>query len=103
MGDFTGMGPYLAAALFGLLMFGFTIFIVTIFFPGAYSTLNMIYAGIGAILFSFYIVYDTQIIVGGNHKKYQLSVDDYAFGALTLYVDIINLFMMILSLFGDRR
>jgi hypothetical protein len=101
--DFTGMGPYLMVALFGLIMFGLTISIVGWFWPGAYSTLNMVYAAIGAILFSFYIVYDTQVIVGGNHKEHQFSVDDYAFGALSLYLDIINLFMMLLSLFGDRR
>lgn len=99
--DFTGCGPYLAVALFGLIGFGLMAMIVGFFSPGLFSVLNMIYAAVGAIFFSFYIVYDTQMIVGG--KKHQLSVDDYAFGALMLYLDIINLFLMILSLFGDRK
>merc|ERR1712048_325189 len=101
--DFTGMGPYLFAALFGLIMFGLFVMIFSWIWPGMYSIAHMIYAALGAILFSFYIVYDTQLIVGGDHKKHQFSVDDYAFAALDLYLDIINLFLMLLSLFGSRK
>lgn len=101
--DFTGMGPYLLCALFGLIMFSFMSMFLSFFFPGLYSWARLIQAGLGAILFSFYIVYDTQMIVGGTHSKYQYSVDDYAFGALSLYLDIINLFMYILALFGERK
>ena len=56
----------------------------------------------GAIIFSFYIIYDTQLIIGGEHKKYQFDVDDYVFATITLYLDIINLFLYILDLL-DRR
>merc|ERR1712019_188075 len=45
--DFTGMGPYLAAALFGLIMFGFMGWFLSWFFPGLYGTWNIIYAGVG--------------------------------------------------------
>ena len=38
-----------------------------------------IYAGFGCLIFSFYIVYDTQLIVGGKHAKHQFGVDDYVF------------------------
>jgi protein lifeguard len=55
------------------------------------------------LLFSVYIVYDTQLIVGGEHRKLSFSIDDYAFAALMLYVDIIQLFLSILELFGERR
>jgi hypothetical protein len=101
--DFTGMGPYLYAALFGLIMFGFVMMITSFFCAGCYQTMRLVYGALGAILFSFYIVYDTQLIVGGRHKKHQFSVDDFAFAALNLYLDIINLFLMILSLLGDRK
>lgn len=50
-----------------------------------------------------YIVYDTQLIVGGAHKKHEFGVDDYVFAALNLYLDIINLFIFILSIINDRR
>lgn len=95
--DFTGMGGYLAAAGFGL----FGIMIVTMFFPGV--MMQKVIGGLGAILFSFYIVYDTQLICGGKHKKHSFGVDDYVFAALNIYLDIINLFLYILSLFGERR
>ena len=96
--DFTGFGPYLMVACLVVLIFGF----VLIFFPGN-EIATKIYCGIGALLFSLYLVYDTQLIVGGNNRKHQLSVDDYCVGAICLYIDIVQLFMYILTLFGDRR
>jgi len=101
--DFTGMGPYLMVALFGLIVFGFVGGIIAIFCASCNMWINLIYASLGAVLFSFYIVYDTQLIVGGRHKKHEYSIDDYAFAALSLYMDVINLFLMILSLFGSRK
>lgn len=95
--DFTGFGPYLFAGLIFLTLFG----IVLIFVQS--ETGRLIRAIIGALLFSMYIIYDTQLIVGGKNRKHQMSIDDYVFGALMLYMDIINLFLYLLELFGDRR
>ena len=36
--------------------------------------MNLVYAAIGAIIFSLYIVYDTQIMVGGKHKVKNLLI-----------------------------
>lgn len=94
--DFTGLGPYLFVGLIALILVG----IVTAFIPG----LRWYYSAAGVLLFSFFLVYDTQMIIGGKHRKYQYSVDDYVFAALSLYLDIINLFLFILQLFGgDNR
>jgi len=95
--DFTAMGGALLAVLVVFILFGF----IAAFFPQS-RTLNLVYAAIGAIIFSMYIVYDTQIMVGGKHK-YSLSPEEYVFGALNLYLDIINLFMYILSIIGNSR
>lgn len=95
--DWTGSGPYLFIALLVLCCFGF----ILIFIP--VPILHTIYAVCGALLFSFYLVYDTQLIVGGKHKQHKLNVDEYVFAALSLYLDIINLFLYILSIVsGDR-
>jgi len=95
--DFTGAGPYLFAALICLTLFGFVLMFI-------HSQIaHTVYAAGGALLFSFYLIYDTQLIVGGNNKKHQFGLDDYVFAALTLYLDIINLFLYLLELFGDRR
>merc|ERR1719316_1811256 len=95
--DFAGMGGYLYAALMGM----FFTSLLCFFFPC--PMMQKLLGGFGAILFSCYIVYDTQLICGGKHKKHQFGVDDYVFAALNIYLDIINLFLYLMSLFGDRR
>lgn len=96
--DFTGMGPYLFTFCWVLLLWGF----IALLFPMGH-TMHTAYGVLGALLFCFFIVYDTQLIVGGEHSKVQFEVDDYVFAALNLYLDIVNLFLYILSLLGDKR
>ncbi|CAG7726349.1 unnamed protein product [Allacma fusca] len=92
--DFTGMGPYLFVALIVFVIFG----IVAFFFP----ILNTFYACLGALLFSFYLVFDTQLLLGGKHK-YSISPEEYIFAALSIYLDIINIFLYILQLVDSAR
>lgn len=57
---------------------------------------------VGTLLFGVYLVYDTQIIM----KKFGeqvYGIDDYIFASIQIYLDIINLFMMILSVFGKNN
>ena len=70
--------------------------ILSIFIPA----LRIVYAGLGAFVFSAFIVYDTQLICGGKHRTYQFSVDDYVLAALSLYIDVVQLFLFLLSLLG---
>ena len=56
---------------------------------------------IGIILFSFYLIYDTQLIVGNKTSK--ISEDDYILAVIMLYLDIINLFIYLLSLIGKDK
>ena len=91
--DFTGYGPYLLCFLWILILVG----IINCFIKN--NSLEVIQAGFGAILFSFYIIYDTQLIVGGNQKQYEFNIDDYALATLSLYLDIVNLFLYIVQLF----
>ncbi|EAR86393.1 inhibitor of apoptosis-promoting Bax1 protein (macronuclear) [Tetrahymena thermophila SB210] len=58
--------------------------------------LEIVACSITAIIYGIYIVYDTQIVVGG--KYFELSIDDYILGALMLYIDIIRLFLRILEI-----
>ncbi|CAK0819106.1 unnamed protein product, partial [Prorocentrum cordatum] len=101
--DFTGMGPYLAAGLMAMIAFGFMLNLFCMFSMCPGPLTQKLYAGCGVLLFTMYIVYDTQMIVGGTHAKHQFTVDDYAFAALNLYLDIINLFLYLLQLFGQRN
>lgn len=92
--DFTGWGPYLFAAMFVLMIFG--IFAMFLPFPIA----RTIYCCLGILVFSFYLIYDTQLIMGNGELR--LSIDEYVFAALHLYLDIIQIFLYILQLIGDR-
>lgn len=90
--DFSGMGIYLLVALVGIMGISIAAIITGI---GWLMTLWLV---LGVVLFSFYLVYDTQLIVGGKHQQYAFTVDDYVLAALCLYLDIINIFMYILQL-----
>ncbi|XP_017838225.1 protein lifeguard 1 isoform X1 [Drosophila busckii] len=94
--DFTMCGGVLVACLVVFVIFG----IISIFF--ADKILGLVYASLGALLFSVYLVYDTQLMLGGNHK-YSISPEEYIFAALNLYLDIVNIFMYILSIIGLAR
>ncbi|XP_048558598.1 protein LIFEGUARD 2-like isoform X2 [Triticum urartu] len=86
--DFSFLGPFLFASLMMLLVFGF----IQILFPlGELS--HMIYGALAALIFSGYIVYDTDNII----KRY--TYDEYVWAAVSLYLDIINLFLALLTLF----
>jgi FtsH-binding integral membrane protein len=53
-------------------------------------------AALGVFVFSIYIIYDTQLILGRH--KVRLSCDDYILGVLMLYIDVIALFTDLLAL-----
>lgn len=63
---------------------------------------NIVYSSLGALLFSFYLVFDIQLMLGGKHK-YSISPEEYVFAALNIYLDVINLFTYILSIIGSAR
>ncbi|GIY68897.1 protein lifeguard 1 [Caerostris darwini] len=94
--DFTMMGGMLFVALLVFVIFGF----LAIFLHS--QIVRLVYSCIGALIFSMYLVYDTQLLIGGHHK-YSISPEEYIFAALNLYLDIINLFIYILQIIGSRN
>jgi len=91
--DFTMMGGCLFVLVIVLFCFG----ILTIFFYS--KILRLVYACLGALVFGLYLVFDTQIMLGGN-RKLAISPEEYIFAALNLYVDIIMLFLYLLQIIG---
>ena len=75
------MGPFLFATLIAMVFTGF----VSIFLPFNH-TFDLVYAIIGTLLFSGYIVYDTYMI----NKR--LSPDEYIMGAISLYLEYVVIF-----------
>lgn len=53
------------------------------------------------ILVMWFVVFDVQMIF--RVGKHGISKDDYIQAALILYLDIVNLFLHLLRLFGDQK
>lgn len=75
------------------LCLSFSATLLQIFIPfGKVGT--TIYGCLGAIIFSGYIIYDTDNLI----KRH--SYDEYVSAAISLYLDIVNLFLALLTAFG---
>ncbi|XP_019726823.1 glutamate receptor, ionotropic, N-methyl D-aspartate-associated protein 1a (glutamate binding) [Hippocampus comes] len=66
-----------------------------------HKILHLVYASLGALLFTCFLAVDTQLLLG--NKKLSLSPEEYIFAALNLYTDIINIFLYILAIVGRSR
>ncbi|XP_046311168.1 protein lifeguard 1-like [Marmota monax] len=95
--DFTLLNGMLFVFLFVLVIYG-----ILLIFIGSYVS-HLLYAGLGTVLFSMYLVMDVQLMVGGRHHHSDLDPEEYVFAALNIYLDIINLFIFILQLIGLGR
>ncbi|MFQ5606414.1 MAG: Bax inhibitor-1/YccA family protein [Candidatus Zixiibacteriota bacterium] len=98
--DLSRMGNLLFMALIGLILAS----VVNIFF--ASSTLYWITTYVGVLLFVGLTAYDTQQLkrlgqseLAGGERGQKLAI----LGALRLYLDFINLFLMLLRIMGSRR
>jgi len=89
--DFTVYSGVMFVAVLILMVIGFILAFIKI------PILHLIYASIGALIFCVYLIIDTQSIIGGTHKN-QISPEEYIFGAISLYTDIIQIFMFILQI-----
>lgn len=89
--DLSGMRGGLFIGLIGLIIVG----ILGFFIPWG-NTMEMVYSGIGVLLFSGFTAYDFQKI-----KHY--PQDEYINAAMNLYLDIFNLFVFILRLIMSSR
>ena len=70
--------------------------LVQIFLPFS-ANVDLGIALFSVLLFSGYILYDTQMIMK------RLSTDEYIIGAMTLYLDILNLFLSILRVLNNSE
>lgn len=89
--SFQGLSGFLFIALIGMLITG----ILGIFIPWG-NTTEMIYSGIGVLIFTGYAIVDVQSL-----KHY--PKDESMNAAIRLYLDIFNLFIFILRLTGALR
>uniref|UniRef100_A0A7S0RAL0 Uncharacterized protein n=1 Tax=Chlamydomonas leiostraca TaxID=1034604 RepID=A0A7S0RAL0_9CHLO len=93
--DFTASGGALMSVLFTLIFAS----ILQSFLRVAW--LHIAIAAGGAALFSIYLVFDIQLMMGSGAVA--ISPDEYVFAALSLYLDILNLFLYILQLVNEMQ
>jgi hypothetical protein len=89
--DFTEYYTYLVAIFMCLIFIG----IVNIFFNN--TIIQVIISGGGTLVFACFIVFDMQMILGQKHIKYKYSIDDFILAAMSLYLDVINMFLYIIQ------
>ena len=98
--NLSAMGSFLVMGLIGLVIAS----LVNIFLQS--SMFQMVISSIGVLVFAGLTAWDTQklkdeydIVAGDRELMGKASI----MGALTLYLDFINMFQMLLSLFGQRN
>nr|DBA32544.1 TPA: hypothetical protein GDO54_000327 [Pyxicephalus adspersus] len=69
------------------------VLVMVLFFSGLFLVI--------LIPFQYFLAFDTQILMGS--RRFTLSPEEYIFGALNIYLDIIYIFTFFLQLFGTTR
>ena len=97
--DISAWGSFLFMGLIGIIIAS----VVNLFIGS--TALQFAVSVIGVLVFAGLTAYDTQQIkeMYSANDDHTMSGRKAVMGALRLYLDFINLFMMLLSLFGDRR
>ena len=98
--DLTGIGSFLIMGVIGLIIAS----VVNMFLQN--TMMQMIISVVGVLIFAGLTAYDTQRLkmtyyaLGGNQTAMSVAT---SFGALSLYINFINMFQFLLALFGGRR
>jgi len=101
--DLGPIGTFCHMGLYGIIGFS----ILSIFFPSMLGgQMGTIFSLAGVVVFAGLTAYDTQKIKNTNIIGNEGTAEDHKetiIGALTLYLDFINLFLMLLRLTGNRK
>ena len=98
--DLTAMGSFLIMGVIGLIIAS----IVNMFMQS--GTMALIISGLGVLIFSGLIAYDTQRLkmtyyaLGGDQQAMGVAT---GFGALSLFINFVNLFQFLLAFMGGNR
>ena len=97
--DLSAWGKFLFMGLIGLILAG----LVNMFWPS--GTMSFIISAVGVLIFSALIAYDTQKIKEQYAEAWGTEIVEKVaiFGALSLYLDFVNLFQFLMSFLGQER
>jgi len=99
--DVTVKGGYLFATLLALSFVGIFQLVLTLIHPGGFNTFHFVVGVIWALVLSFTILYNMQMILGEG--KYAYSIDDYALASIGLYSSIVTLILRLMELIMRAR
>jgi uncharacterized protein len=95
--DLTHLGGFLFVGLIGIIVAS-----VANFWVGG-GTLGFVIGVVGVLIFTGLTAYDVQRIRNGQMRWITSREQASVIGALALYLDFVNLFLMLLRVFGQRR
>tara|TARA_B100001741_G_C16218735_1_gene443795 strand:- start:194 stop:607 length:414 start_codon:yes stop_codon:yes gene_type:complete len=97
--DLSGMGTFMVMGLIGIIIAS----IVNIFLMS--SGLQFVISILGVLIFAGLTAYDTQKIKSMYYDAdgHEVAEKKAIMGALSLYLDFINMFIFLLHLFGNRE
>lgn len=89
----------------GVLLVSLTSLTVATFLNAFYSVpfVSNLLSASAAALFAIYLLYDTQLIVGGKHHKRKYGQKDYILAALSVYQDLLILFIEIVKILVQSK
>jgi FtsH-binding integral membrane protein len=99
--NISGWGNFLVMAAWGVII---TLILNMLFFHN--EGFRVVVALIGVLVFAAFTAYDTQMLknvyyqLGGDQSRTAVATN---VGALNFYLDFINMFQLLLSVFGGRR
>ena len=99
--DLTGWGPRLMMGLIAMIVTG----LVGALFGFGFGT-SVLYCGIGLVIFMLLTAYDTQKLqqlYSYYSADSEMAEKASIYGALTLYLDFINIFLYVVRLMGNNR
>lgn len=104
--DLSSWGPMLSGALFTLIIVGLLGGLLMFFMPGAFGMFDLILCAVSLVVFMAFTAYDVQKLkyyysyFGGDAAMLHKSS---IIGALSLYLDYINIFLYVLRILGRHR
>lgn len=95
--DLTQLESHLvvAVAVLAVVQLGAFVFVPSL------RKIDTVFGGVAAMVFCLYIALDIHLLLGNQHN--QLYPEDYIGAVITLYIDVINLFISLLHQFGKRK
>lgn len=59
------------------------------------------FAGLAVCIFAMIMLFDTAMVIGGTSFMFELGPESYVIGAIQLYLEVINMFVLLMVILGE--